>query len=140
MTDSKYVCWPSMGVVWWWKVDGLTQNGHREGCFSASFKGKNLSISRLNERSKKSVFIKFVSMVKESPSVLNRAIISFLILSIFGPLALVYYCYIYIYIYIYILYIYIYMYVYIAYIYIYRYIYLYIYIYIQLNRNSRDAI
>ena len=41
MTDSKYIYWSSMAVVWRWKVDGLTQNECREGCCSASYKEKN---------------------------------------------------------------------------------------------------
>ena len=65
-------------------MDGLTQNRCREGHCSASYKEK---ISRLNETSRKSVSIKFVSMAIETPSDLNGAIISFFNLFTFGPLA-----------------------------------------------------
>ena len=51
-------------------------------------KGEYFFVARLKVTSKKSVSIRFVSMVIESPSSLNNAIISFLILSSFGPFAL----------------------------------------------------
>ena len=49
--------------------------------------GKYFFFARLNVTSKKSVSIRFVSMLIESPS-LNNAVISFLILSSFEPFAL----------------------------------------------------
>ena len=51
-------------------------------------KGKYFFAPKFNVTSKKSVSIRFVSKVVESPSFLNIAIISFLILSNFGPFAL----------------------------------------------------
>ena len=69
-------------AVVWWKVDGLTQNGSREVCYLAFYKEKICPSLRW-KTSEKSVSIKFVSMVIQSVSDLNRTI-SFLILSIFG--------------------------------------------------------
>ena len=51
-------------------------------------KGNYFFLAKLKVTSKKSVSIRFVSMVIESPSSLNNAIISFLILSSFEPFAL----------------------------------------------------
>ena len=51
-------------------------------------KGNYFFLVKLKVTSKKSVSIRFVSMVIESPSSLNNAIISFLILSSFEPFAL----------------------------------------------------
>ena len=51
-------------------------------------KGKYFFVARLKVTYKKSVWIRFVTMVIESPSSLNNAIISFLILSSFEPFEL----------------------------------------------------
>ena len=53
------------------------------GVLLAFRKGKYLSVSRLKVTSKKSILIRFVLMVIETPSSLNNTIISFLILSSF---------------------------------------------------------
>ena len=71
-------------------VDGLTQNGYIKRCCLAFYKEKKILISILNDTSRMSVSIKFLSMVIESPSDLKSAVISFFVLFIFGLLA----CYI----------------------------------------------
>ena len=51
-------------------------------------KGKYFLVSKLKVTRKKYVSIRLVSMVIESSSSLNNAIVSFLIMSSFGPFAL----------------------------------------------------
>ena len=58
------------------------------GVLLAFRKGKYFFVARLKVTSKKSVSITFVLILIESPSSLNNGIISFLILSSFGPFAL----------------------------------------------------
>ena len=58
------------------------------GVLLAFRKEKYFFVVRLKATSKKSVSIRFISMLIESPSPTNNVIISFLILSSFGPFAL----------------------------------------------------
>ena len=58
------------------------------GALFGFLKGKYFSVFRLKETSKKSVSMRFVSIVIDSPSSLNKLIMSFLNLSPLGPLAL----------------------------------------------------
>ena len=58
------------------------------GVLFGFLKGKYFPVFKLKETSKKSVSMRFVSIVIDSPSSLNKLIMSFLNLSPLGPLAL----------------------------------------------------
>ena len=58
------------------------------GVLFGFLKGKYFPVFKLKKTSKNSVSMRFVSIVIDSPSPLNKLIMSFLNLSILGPLAL----------------------------------------------------
>ena len=58
------------------------------GVLFGFLKGKYFPVFKLKETSEKSVSMRFVSIVTDSPSYLNKLIMSFLNLSTLGPLAL----------------------------------------------------
>ena len=61
-----------------------------KGVLFGFLKGKYFPVFKLKDTSEKSVSLRFVSIVIDSPSSLNKLIMSFLNLSSFGPVGFYY--------------------------------------------------